>query len=188
MKIGILALQGDYFKHSEVLKSINIDYSYVKNAKDLDGCSGLIIPGGESTAISKLLIEYDLLRSLKKFAEKKHVFGTCAGSIIMSNNSFDNRIVNLNCIDVEIKRNSWGAQIDSFIDKVEIDLFNKKCFFQGVFIRAPRILKTNNCVILGTYNDESVLVRNKRHLISTFHPELTGDDLIHRYFVSMINE
>jgi len=190
LKIGILAIQGDFALHEIALDKLSIESLYVRNIDDLIESDALILPGGESTTISLLLNKYNLFESIKDFAKDKSVFGTCAGAILMSSNSNDSRVNNFGFLDVRSNRNAWGSQIDSFSDY--IDLVNDKVFskeYYATFIRGPKfsnIKKT--CTVLGYHNSEPVLIRNAKHLISSFHPEINKDLCIYKYFVNMINE
>ena len=188
MKVGILALQGDYKLHKNALKKIDIQCIYVRTYKDLLKTDCLILPGGESTTISLFLKKYDLVKSLKDYSKDNSLFGVCAGSIIMSMNSNDERVVNIKIINMETKRNSWGRQIDSFSDEIDLvtKIFNKKKY-NGTFIRAPKFVNIDkSCEILATYKGSPVLVRNHRHLVSSFHPELDNDLLLYKYYMKMV--
>ena len=186
--IGVLALQGNYGMHSEMLSALGEKSVLVKTVRDLSNCKGLIIPGGESTVISKMMLRYNLLDSVKSFAEKNSVFGTCAGLILMGNRSSDN-IKTLNIIDVEVARNAWGRQINSFTEEVTINCFNIEKDFKATFIRAPKIKKITDSVdVLARINKEPVMIKQGRHLATTFHPEMHGDSFIHKYFLKIINE
>lgn len=185
MVIGVLAVQGDYQKHLEVLKQLNIDSAGVKTRQDLKRVDGLIIPGGESTTIMKMLNFADMVDELKNFAEHKPVFGTCAGSIILAKNLSNPDLVTIGAMDITISRNAYGTQVDSFIDIVEFQ--GKK--LEAVFIRAPKILETGDGVeVLIHHQQLPVLVRQKNLLACTFHPELSEDDTIHKYFLSMFEK
>jgi len=190
LKVGILAIQGDFYLQKNALSQLNIETQYVRTSEDLTVCEGLIIPGGESTTISLLIDKFNLRESILEFSNDHNVFGICAGSIVMSKSSFDSRVKNLSIIDIETLRNSWGSQIDSFSDYITLkkDLKSKKQFL-GTFIRAPKFRKISSTnSVLGYFEEEPVLVRNKNHLVSSFHPEI-GDDLrIFEYFIDMINE
>lgn len=190
MKVGILALQGDFCLHKNSLDNLNVKNIYVRNKEDLYDCNALIIPGGESTTMSLLIKSYKLYKPIMKFSKKNSLFGTCAGAILMSRESNDKRIINFGCVNVETNRNSWGRQIDSFNDEINLSKEFKDDTIVGSFIRAP---KFNNfgadCRVLGKNNDEIVLIRNDMHLISSFHPEINQNNLsIHEYFLNMINE
>ncbi|ADI39045.1 glutamine amidotransferase subunit pdxT [Waddlia chondrophila 2032/99] len=172
--IGILALQGAFEKHAEMLEKLGEAVRFVKRPSDLNGCSGLVIPGGESTTMRIHLKRMEMIPALKRFAEGSPIFGTCAGLILMANE--------LDILDVEIKRNGYGPQVYSFSQPLDSDLFSA---FQGVFIRAPRIQSIGNEVdVLASCGEEPVLVRQGRHLGATFHPELTEDSRIHQEFLS----
>lgn len=188
MKIGILALQGDFYLHKIALQELNVESIYVKTLDDLFLCDSLIIPGGESTTISILLEKFSLTKPILDFSRNHTIFGTCAGSIIMSKNTNDKKIINLGLIDVDTSRNSWGSQIDSFSDYINIYNFNvDKC--NATFIRAPKFINiSDDCTILGKYNDEPVLIRNNKHLVSSFHPEIEPNLDIYKYYLNMINE
>ena len=190
MKIGILAIQGDFELHKIALNKLSVESLYIRNVDDLVASDALIFPGGESTTISLLLNKYNLFESIKNFAKDKSVFGTCAGSILMSSNSDDSRVLNFGFLDVSSHRNAWGSQIDSFsdyIDLVDDKLFSKE--YYATFIRAPKFSGINKaCTVLGSHNNEPVLIRNSRHLISSFHPEINKNLCIYEYFLKMINE
>ena len=190
MKIGILAIQGDFELHNIALNKLSVDTVYVRNTVDLARSDALILPGGESTAISLLLNKYKLFDSIKDFSRSHSIFGICAGSILMSQNSNDLRVNNFNFLEISSNRNSWGSQIDSFSDYISLvddKILSKK--YYATFIRAPKFFNIKEtCSVLGSYNDQAVLIRNRKHLISSFHPEI-GDDLcIYKYFLKMINE
>jgi pyridoxal 5'-phosphate synthase pdxT subunit len=165
MKIGVLSLQGNFKEHIDVLKKLNVNVIEVRENKHLNNLDGLIIPGGESTTIMKLINDYKLNLS------NIPIFGTCAGCIIMSK---------LNLIDIEVQRNAYGSQLDSFIGRLDNGL-------NGVFIRAPKIIKVGKDVeILAKYNNEIVLVRQNKNLASTFHPELNNEISVHKLFLNII--
>ena len=135
--VGILSLQGDFEKHKNILDKLEVDSLYVKNKEDLRQTRALIIPGGESTTLSMLIDRFDMRNALCDYAKSHSIFGTCAGLILMSKNSNDKRVENLNIIDVEVERNGWGRQIDSFSHKLLLQ--NQKDEIEAVFIRAPKI-------------------------------------------------
>tara|TARA_Y100000996_G_scaffold76699_1_gene51589 strand:- start:281 stop:847 length:567 start_codon:yes stop_codon:yes gene_type:complete len=188
LRIGILAFQGDFKLHESILKKLNVSPELIKNKEQLKDIDALIIPGGESTVISKMLIKNNFITSLKEFSKNKSIYGTCAGAILMSSNCNDERVNTLSIIDIEANRNAWGRQIDSFIDDIELS-FSLDEKFAATFIRAPKFKIINNAVeVLSTYKKEPVLIRNKKHLISSFHPEVNDDLRIHKYFIEMIND
>ena len=135
--VGVLALQGNYQMHFNMLKSLNVESMFVKTNEDLLNCNSLVIPGGESTVMSKMMIRYDLFNSIKDFSIDHGVFGTCAGLILMANNTLAN-IKTLNVMDIDVARNAWGRQIDSFTDDIVVDI-DKPKNFKATFIRAPKI-------------------------------------------------
>lgn len=173
INIGVLALQGDFLEHYNTLKKIKkVQPIYIKKAEDIKNLQGLIIPGGESTTIGKLLKKYKLNTAIKKAVKRgMAVYGTCAGCILIAKKV--DSPYSLKLIDIEVKRNAYGRQIDSF----------KSPF--GLFIRAPKIIKllNNKVKILKKYKKEIILVQQNNILAGTFHPELTQDIKIHRYFI-----
>lgn len=186
MQIGVLAIQGGFSKHENSLRKINVNPIEVKYEYQLNNCDGLIIPGGESTTISKLLNKYNLINPIKEFAKTKPIFGTCAGLILMSRNSNDSRVENLNIIDVEINRNGWGRQISSFSQMIKIGQ-NLNYEIEAIFIRAPKIFNIGEKVeVLAEINGEPVFVKQGIHFGATFHPELTEDITIHKLFIESI--
>lgn len=187
MKIGILALQGDFERHQVLITNLNVDSLQVRQPHDLEQCQGLIIPGGESTTLIKLLKETGLFQLIPKFGEKYPIFGTCAGLILLAKEVVNNPVESFGLIDVTVERNAYGRQINSFIGGVDLELNGKAQKLEGVFIRAPKIVKIGEGVkILGKYYNEIVIVEKDKHLASTFHPELSDSRLIHQYFLSKV--
>ena len=170
LKIGILALQGAFVEHVDILQKLGVQTVEVRVKDDLNGLDGLIIPGGESTTMNLLIGE------IKKAMKGLSIFGTCAGAIILAQNF----------MDIEVGRNAYGSQLNSFEDDFQFDGHN----FHGIFIRAPKILKVGEKVEILARNSkkEIVLVREGQYLASTFHPELTEDTKIHEYFLEMITQ
>ncbi len=187
--IGVLALQGDFALHLKSLDAIGIRALQVRGCRELEACDGVILPGGESTTFLKLMRESSLFNALKRFSLKKPVMGTCAGLIVLAETVLNDGFETLKLIDVEVQRNAYGRQIHSFMEKIEIPLFNENPLFEGVFIRAPKILRMDEKIqALGFLGNEVVMARNASILVTTFHPELTPDTRIHRYFVErMVN-
>lgn len=185
--IGVLALQGDFREHIQMLKKCNVNSVEVRLPEDLKDVDGLIIPGGESTAIGNLMQRHNLDREIiKKHRKGMAVYGTCAGAILISKNIAGSSQPRLNFLDISIKRNDYGRQIDSFENELSIDGIGK---FKGIFIRAPVIEKVNNGIkVLSKFNNKPVLVQHKNILASTFHPELTNDKRVHEYFVEMVKK
>ena len=178
MKIGILDIQGSVEEHESALSKIaEVETIFVKTVDDLQNIQGLIIPGGESTTIGKLLKRFGLDLEIKKRVDSGMVvWGTCAGAILLSD---------LGLIDVEIERNAYGSQLNSF--ETGLDFDNKK--IPGVFIRAPKILEVGEGVeILSKHNNHPVAVKQKNILLTTFHPELTDSMVVHEYFINMSKE
>lgn len=187
MKIGILALQGDFERHQVLITDLNVDSLQVRQPHDLEQCQGLIIPGGESTTLIKLLKETGLFQLIPKFGEKYPIFGTCAGLILLAKEVVNNPVESFGLIDVTVERNAYGRQINSFIGGVDLELNGKAQKLEGVFIRAPKIVKIGEGVkILGKYYNEIVIVEKDKHLASTFHPELSDSRLIHQYFLGKV--
>ena len=187
--VGVLALQGDFREHINILKKMNIATREIRFPAQLDRIDGFIIPGGESTTINKLLDKYDFKEKLKRFAKSgKPLFGTCAGLIILACGIADEE-GQTGLIDIDIERNAYGRQIESFEQNIRLNLNHKAGSreFNSIFIRAPRIIRTGkNVKVLGRYNEEVALAREKNILVCAFHPELTDDSRIHQYFITMI--
>ncbi len=188
MKIGILALQGDFFEHYKVLQSIGVTSHLVKLPGDLTGLSGLIIPGGESTTIGKLATEFGLMTPLRQFGREHAIWGTCAGAIFISKDAMDNLPL-LNLMDIQVKRNAFGRQVDSFEIDLQIPFLKdrKEIPFHAVFIRAPIIKSVygNAQALLKLPDGRIVAARQGKLLATSFHPELTDDPRIHQYFVEI---
>lgn len=187
MKIGVLALQGDFERHQSALNDLNVQSLQIRSPGDLAGCQGLIIPGGESTTVIKLLKESRLFQLIPEFGAKYPIFGTCAGLILLSKEVINHPVETFGLIDITVSRNAYGRQIDSFIDTIKIELNGSPQKFEGIFIRAPKIVKMGEGVnILGHHGKEIVMVESGHHLASTFHPELSGSRLIHQYFLGKV--
>lgn len=187
--IGILGMQGAIAEHQEILLQIpHTKTRIVKTAKDLDCIDGLILPGGESTAIGKLLDYFSLKEILRqKIISGLPVFGTCAGLILLAKNIENQTNTHLATMDITVKRNGYGSQLDSFSTNLLIPTIDKNMPIPLVFIRAPYITKTNKDVqILATLDNKIIAARQKNMLVSSFHPELTCDLRFHQYFLSMI--
>ena len=185
-RIGVLGLQGAYAKHLAILQQLDVQAVDVRKAEDLEKCHGLIIPGGESTTMTKLINEIDMHDALLKFSVDRPVFGTCAGMILMATKVDDDRVETLNLLDIEVERNAYGRQIDSFIDELDVTTNGQAFSMRGVFIRAPRIKNMGDEVeVLASVNGEPVLVQQGHHMAAAFHPELTGETRIHNYFSTL---
>ncbi|WKZ40934.1 MAG: pyridoxal 5'-phosphate synthase glutaminase subunit PdxT [Anaerolineales bacterium] len=190
MKIGVLALQGDFAEHISMLKKLGVETAEVRLSKHLDGLDGLIIPGGESTTIGKLAVAYDLLDPLKKFGKTRAIWGTCAGAIFLSKNIGRDQPL-LGLMDIKVQRNAFGRQVDSFETDLEIDELYKATGtehpYHAVFIRAPIIESVGgNVKVLSALEDGRIVAAQEGHLLATsFHPELTNDTRFHEYFISL---
>ena len=197
--VGVLALQGDFREHvvavKRAMKDPNYPVSQIRTVEDILPITHLIIPGGESTVMSKLSIVHqpeDNLRKIiiQKYNEGMKIFGTCAGVVLLSSeiegHSENDPFEGLGLIDITTARNAYGRQVDSFEAKLIVEDLDPK-EFHGVFIRAPQILKINSSEIkiLSRHRDIIVMVRNERILAAVFHPELTEDSRIHEYFLAM---
>ncbi len=181
--VGILALQGDYAKHAEVVKNLEYKTVFVRDTADLKTCDAIIIPGGESTTFLKLIEKIGLRNPLIEFGKRKVVMGTCAGLIILATKTNVLEFEPLKLIDVEVHRNAYGRQINSFIDEIDLRLNGTSAKFEGVFIRAPKIISIGKTVKpLAYHGGDIVMAANENILVTTFHPELTNDSSIHKYF------
>jgi 5'-phosphate synthase pdxT subunit len=191
MKIGVLALQGDFAEHIKMLEQVGVETREVRLPDHLDDLHGLIIPGGESTTIGKLAEEYQLLDPLREFGRKHAVWGTCAGAILLSKDARRKQPL-LELMDITVERNAFGRQVASFETDIEVpalDSLNQgeEQPFHAVFIRAPLIETVEGTAqILAILPDNRIVAAQQGNLLATsFHPELTGDDRFHRYFLSL---
>jgi pyridoxal 5'-phosphate synthase pdxT subunit len=188
MKVGVLALQGAVAEHIRMLKQAGAEAIPIKKVSQLDDIEGLVLPGGESTAIGKLMKEYGFDTALLEFAaQKKPIFGTCAGLIILAGEIAGQDWVHLGLMDIKVERNAFGRQRESF----ETDLVMEGVAddFRAVFIRAPLILNVGDKVqVISRYKDEIVAARQDHLLCASFHPELTDDDRMHKYFLEMVEQ
>jgi len=188
-QIGILAVQGDFELHAKMLERIGAAWKLVKHASDLDGVGGLILPGGESTTMLKFFADEGMGVSIRGFAAQgKPVFGTCAGAILLAKDVLNPAQESLGLLDVAIERNGYGRQIDSSVRRGECPELTAQPV-EMVFIRAPIIRRVGGGVrVLGRSDGLPVLVEQGNILAATFHPELTQDETIHRYFVGKVNQ
>jgi pyridoxal 5'-phosphate synthase pdxT subunit len=188
MKIGVLALQGDVREHVRALDAAGAAPVAVKDRDQLDSVDGLIIPGGESTTIGKLLVRFDLLDPLKeRVAQGMPVYGTCAGLILMADKVVGKEDAphRISALDVDVRRNGYGRQTESFETDLDVEGFDTP--FRAVFIRAPVIERSGAGVsVMASCDGHPVLVSQGRLLASSFHPEMTGDSRIHALFVDMV--
>lgn len=190
-KVGVLSLQGDFAAHGAAVERAGGEPVYVRRREQLDGIDGLILPGGESTTMLKLLHYENLMQPLADFGRSKPVFGTCAGAILMANHVSGPEQESLGLVDISVERNAYGRQLDSRVTQIEPEPdFEKRTSpgkLEAVFIRAPIIRASGtNIKVLARYHDDPVLVESGRHLISTFHPELTMDSRVHTLFLEKL--
>jgi 5'-phosphate synthase pdxT subunit len=187
--VGVLALQGDFAEHIAILRRLDVDAREVRLPSDLEAINRLIIPGGESTTISRLLQMYGLLDPIRVFAAHRPVWGTCAGMIVMAKRATDLDRETLGLMDVSVIRNAFGRQLDSFETDLEIEELDGPPF-HAVFIRAPLITETGPDVkVMAQIQGKGIVAAREGHLLATaFHPELTDDLRIHRYFLSLGGE
>jgi len=190
MKIGVLALQGDFFEHQQILEGLSVQTKQVRKANELSDLDGIIIPGGESTTIGKLAVDFGLLEPLREFASEKAVWGTCAGAIFLAKNTHNQQPL-LGLMDITVERNAFGRQVDSFEVDLDVPALASIILpnppFRAIFIRAPLIESVGeNVEVLAQLPDGRIVAaRQKRWLATSFHPELSGDDRFHRYFLEM---
>jgi len=178
VKIGVLAVQGNFREHVAMLRELGVEVVEVRLPEQLDQLDGLVIPGGESTAITRLMRLYGLEDAIRSFAEP--VFGTCAGMILLDR-------AHLGLVDVDVERNGYGRQVASF--EADLTLEGDAEPLRGVFIRAPRVIEAGpEVVVLASYDGSPVLLRQGRFLVASFHPELTGDTRVHARFLELVRE
>jgi 5'-phosphate synthase pdxT subunit len=191
MKIGVLALQGAFIEHIHILRELGVEAAEVRLPEDLEGLDGLIIPGGESTTIGKLAVQYGLVDKLREFAATKPVWGTCAGMIVMAKEIGRDQPL-LGVMDIVVERNAFGRQVDSFETLLDVPALNNgtQMRFPAVFIRAPRLLeaKEDAQVIARLEDGTAVAARQGDWLVTAFHPELTGDTRFHELFVNLVKQ
>ncbi len=190
MKIGVLALQGDFAEHIAVLKRLGVDTAEVRLPEHLKGLDGLIIPGGESTTIGKLATDFGLMEPLREFGQQHAIWGTCAGAIFLSKDARRKQPL-LNLMDIKVERNAFGRQVDSFEADLDVPELKKATGrddpYHAVFIRAPIIESVSNGArVLAAVSDHKIVAAQQGHLLATsFHPELTADSRFHEYFLSL---
>jgi pyridoxal 5'-phosphate synthase pdxT subunit len=190
-KVGVLALQGDFEAHAKALERAGAEPVLVRTAEQLKSIDGLVIPGGESTTMLKLLNYMNLKEPLREFANQKPVFGTCAGAILLAKEVENPQQESFGVIDLTIQRNAYGRQLDSRVARIEPDAeFQRRAgdgVVEAVFIRAPIIRRAGPEVkVLAQYEGDPVLVEQGKHLVATFHPELTQDSRVHKLFLSKL--
>jgi 5'-phosphate synthase pdxT subunit len=182
--IGVLAIQGDFEKHKQMLLKLGQQVVEIRTAEQLLQTDALIIPGGESTTLIKFFNEFGLAQTIRQYAASHPVMGTCAGLIVLAKTVDNPPDDSLGLIDLEVKRNAYGRQRESFVDQIQLNLNGSTSTFTGVFIRAPKIGRYGKDVqILGRHHDDIVMAASANILGCTFHPELTDDTRIHNYFL-----
>ncbi|HEU4391374.1 MAG TPA: pyridoxal 5'-phosphate synthase glutaminase subunit PdxT [Blastocatellia bacterium] len=186
MKIGVLALQGDFAAHARMLGRLGAEAVEVRDAASLESVEALVIPGGESSTMLKLITDESLTNPITDFARSgRPVFGTCAGAILLARRVRNPEQPSLNLIDIDVARNAYGRQVDSFVAAVDTELDGGP--LEAVFIRAPRITGVGPGVeVLASHRGEPVLVRSGSIMAGTFHPELTDDTRVHRLLVEQV--
>lgn len=189
MKVGVLALQGAFREHCWMLEECGVTAVEIRKPEELDDVSGLIIPGGESTAIGKLMAEWGLMEKIKiRVQEGMAIYGTCAGMILLAKEIIESHQPRLGLMDIAVKRNGFGRQKESFEAAMSVPEFGEE-LVRAVFIRAPYIHTAGAEVkVLAAVHDKIVIARQNKMLVTAFHPELTKDHRIHSYFISMIKE
>jgi 5'-phosphate synthase pdxT subunit len=191
MKIGVLALQGDFEEHIRVLKQLDVETVEVRLPHQLTGLDGLILPGGESTTIGKLCVEYGLLQPLQQFGREHAMWGTCAGAILLSKDAARSQPL-LGLMDIRVARNAFGRQLSSFEEDLDIEPLkqatNSTAPYHAFFIRAPIITTVEgDAQVLAALPDGRIVAAVQGKLLATsFHPELTADTRFHEYFLSLI--
>lgn len=185
MNIGVLALQGDFEAHEKALARAGANPVLVRTAQQLSGVEGLVIPGGESTTMLKLLHIENLIEPLREFGRTKPVFGTCAGAILLARGVSNPHQESLGLMDIDVERNGYGRQLDSRIVPLQFSVAPEA--LEAVFIRAPIIRRVGESArVLAEYDGDPVLVEDGRHLVATFHPELTPDPRVHQLFLTKV--
>jgi 5'-phosphate synthase pdxT subunit len=190
LKIGVLAVQGDFAEHIAVLKTLGVETQEVRLPQHLEGVDGLIIPGGESTTLSRLMTIYQLREPVSQMAQRgKAVWGTCAGMIMMAREITEQDPVPLALMDIGVRRNAFGRQVDSFEQDLAIPALDARPF-HAVFIRAPLIIRVGPQVqVLARLSDgQPVAARQGTLMVTSFHPELTRDARLHQYFLSLTSQ
>jgi 5'-phosphate synthase pdxT subunit len=178
VRIGVLALQGNFREHAAMLRRLGAEPVEVRKPEQLDGLDGLVVPGGESTTFVRLMRLYGLEAAIRAF--RQPMLGTCAGLIVLDRD-------HLGLVDVEVARNAYGRQVSSF--EADLELAGDETPLRGVFIRAPRVTGTGDGVeVLAKLDGEPVLLRQGRFLVATFHPELTDDTRVHELFLESVRE
>jgi len=182
LKIGVLSLQGNYEMHAIILKNIGAEPKYIRYTDELNDVEGLVIPGGESTTMSKLMARGGFLDGIKDFAKQYPVLGTCAGLIMMSEKIIDGNISTLGLLEINTKRNGYGRQINSGTVQIDFNLDNTDYSIPASFIRAPMIKEySKNVEVIAEYDGVPVIVKSGKHVAISFHPELDNISGLHEY-------
>ncbi len=186
MNIGVLALQGDFAEHIAILRRLGVETTEVRLPRHLDGLDGLIIPGGESTTIGKLAVDFGLLEPLREFGQHHAIWGTCAGAIFLSKDARRSQPL-LGLMDITVQRNAFGRQVDSFEADLDIPALGEGGPYHAIFIRAPIIEAVHgDARIVATLPDGRIVAAQQGKLLATsFHPELTEDTRFHRFFLNL---
>lgn len=188
MIIGVSGIQGDFREHKSMVEKLGYETLIVRKTEDLEKVDGLIIPGGESTTMVRIMKRIGLFENLReKIANGLPVYGTCAGLILLAKEIENYPQESLGVIDIKVMRNAYGRQVDSFEEMISINGFSSP--FKAIFIRAPRVDWYGTEVeVLSELNGYPIMLRQKNVLVSSFHPELTNDTRIHEYFISLVKE
>jgi 5'-phosphate synthase pdxT subunit len=186
MKIGVLAIQGDFAEHIVMLKRLGVQTAEVRLPAHLAGLDGLIMPGGESTTIGKLAVDYDLMEPLREFGKQHAIWGTCAGAIFLSKDARRDQPL-LGIMDITVERNAFGRQVDSFEEDLDIPELGQGAPYHAIFIRAPIIESVQGTAkILSRLPDGRIVAAQQGKLLATsFHPELTQDYRFHDFFLTL---
>jgi 5'-phosphate synthase pdxT subunit len=182
--VGILALQGDFDAHAKAIEQAGGRAVEVRTREEMDACDGLVLPGGESSTMLRLLEYENLVEPLRAFGEKKPIYGTCAGAILLAKGVSHPAQMSLGLMDIDVERNAYGRQIDSRITKLDVA---GEDAFEAVFIRAPIIRRAGPDVhVIAKYNGDPVWAEQGLHMVTTFHPELAHDLRVHRRFLEKL--
>lgn len=185
MRVGVLAIQGDYDAHKARLEQLGAEVTLVRNPEELDAIDAIVIPGGESSTFLNFLVERGFLEKLRQFVRTKPTFGTCAGAILLAKEVENPPQQSLGALDIRIRRNAYGRQIDSSIREASTKLSGGP--LEMVFIRAPKIVEAGKGVeVLATESGDPVLVREGKIMAATFHPELSTDTRVHQEFLKLV--
>jgi len=190
MKVGVLALQGTFIEHIEILRQLGVEAPPIRLPHELDTLDGLIMPGGESTTMLRLMDSFGLIRPIKEMAQQGlPIWGTCAGMVLLAKSISNYQMKTLNLMDTKVRRNAFGSQPDSFELDLKIPIVGKEPF-HAIFIRAPVIEEVEPGVqVLSSLPDGTIIaVRQNRLLACAFHPEFTDDPRLHNYFLNMVDQ